>query len=45
MVEVSNVTKGFGAVSALASVDLAVEPGSIAALLGPNGAGKPVAEL
>jgi general nucleoside transport system ATP-binding protein len=34
------ITKRFGAVPALESVDLAVEPGEIHALLGENGAGK-----
>ncbi|QJR16383.1 ABC transporter ATP-binding protein [Usitatibacter palustris] len=39
-VEVRGVEKRFGAVRALAGIDLAVEPGEFFALLGPNGAGK-----
>ena len=38
-VETTGVTKRFGAVQALAGVDLALRPG-ITGLLGPNGAGK-----
>ena len=37
---VEGVTKSFGAVSAVADVDFAVEPGSLTCLIGPNGAGK-----
>src|SRR3972149_1970418 len=33
-------TKGFGGLTALAHVRVAIEPGAIAALIGPNGAGK-----
>lgn len=32
--------KTFGSIEALSGIDLAVEPGTVAALLGPNGAGK-----
>src|SRR5690242_18392065 len=32
--------KAFGAVQAVAGVDLVVRPGEVVALLGPNGAGK-----
>ena len=39
-VEVRGLCKRYGAVTALAGLDLAVEPGSIFGLLGPNGAGK-----
>jgi len=39
-VEVVNVTRRFGAVQALAGVDLTVETGEFFGLLGPNGAGK-----
>ena len=40
IIEVDNVTKAFGAVTALAGIDLAVDEGAVVALLGPNGAGK-----
>jgi ABC-2 type transport system ATP-binding protein len=39
-VEVSGLVKRYGAVTALAGVDLAIQGGEIFALLGPNGAGK-----
>ena len=39
-VEVSNVTRRFGNVQALAGVDLSVAEGEFFGLLGPNGAGK-----
>src|SRR5437667_5248260 len=35
-----NLTKHFGAIEALAGVDLAMEPGEIIGLMGDNGAGK-----
>src|SRR5512146_932771 len=40
VVEVRGLAKRYGAVTALAGVDLAIEPGEIFGLLGPNGAGK-----
>jgi ABC-2 type transport system ATP-binding protein len=40
IVDARGVTKRFGKVEALASLDLVIEPGQVVALLGPNGAGK-----
>ncbi len=37
---IRDVRKRYGAVEALAGVDLTVEPGEVVGLLGPNGAGK-----
>jgi ABC-2 type transport system ATP-binding protein len=39
-VQVRGLTKSYGAVPAVAGLDLRIEPGEIFALLGPNGAGK-----
>lgn len=39
-VEVSNLSKSFGALRAVADVSFSVAPGEIFGLLGPNGAGK-----
>ena len=40
VIEMSEITKKYGSVDALDSLDLTVERGGIVALLGPNGAGK-----
>ena len=40
LLEVKNVTKKFGGLTAVDSVDLKVEEGKIFGLIGPNGAGK-----
>lgn len=42
MLEVENVTKRFGGVTALDSVSLEIEEGTVSGLIGPNGAGKTV---
>ena len=41
--ELRNVTKRYGKVTALTDLNLAIQPGEIVALLGPNGAGKTTA--
>ena len=40
VVKVHGLTKQYGALNAVAGVDLIIEPGEIFSLLGPNGAGK-----
>jgi ABC-2 type transport system ATP-binding protein len=42
-IEFTNVSKSYGSVQAVRSLDLAVETGRTVALLGPNGAGKSTA--
>ena len=39
-IQARGLVKRYGAVTALAGVDLAVPPGTVLGLLGPNGAGK-----
>jgi ABC-type multidrug transport system ATPase subunit len=39
-VVLSQLSKSYGEVRAVASIDLAIAPGETVALLGPNGAGK-----
>src|SRR5262245_16854699 len=40
MIEVRNLTKNYGAVSAIRDVSFSVAPGQVVGFLGPNGAGK-----
>jgi branched-chain amino acid transport system ATP-binding protein len=40
LLEVSNLTKSFGGITAVREVSLGIEEGSISAIIGPNGAGK-----
>jgi branched-chain amino acid transport system ATP-binding protein len=40
ILETRRLAKTFGALRAIADVDLAVEPGELRAIIGPNGAGK-----
>jgi len=42
-IDIQNVTKRFGDVTALNQLDLGVRAGAITVLLGPNGAGKTTA--
>ena len=39
-IEIKQMHKRFGAVTALEGIDLEINPGEFFALLGPNGAGK-----
>jgi ABC-2 type transport system ATP-binding protein len=43
VIEMRAVRKRYGAVEALAHIDLQVDPGEVVAVLGPNGAGKTTA--
>ena len=40
ILKVNNVTKRFGQVTALAGINLEVNPGEVYGFIGPNGAGK-----
>ena len=40
ILEISNLTKHFGGVTAVSNIDISVQQGQIASLIGPNGAGK-----
>ena len=40
LLELSEVTAGYGAVTVLRNISLTVDPSSVVAILGPNGAGK-----
>ncbi len=40
LLELTNLTRRFGGLTAVSSVDLRVRPGAIQAVIGPNGAGK-----
>jgi len=40
MIELSQLTKTYGATIALDHVTLTIQPGEVVGLLGPNGAGK-----
>ncbi len=40
MIELRGIRKRYGAVTALAGVDVAVSPGEVVGIVGPNGAGK-----
>jgi Cu-processing system ATP-binding protein len=40
MIEITGLTKRFGALQVLRSINLTIRPGRVTALIGPNGAGK-----
>jgi branched-chain amino acid transport system ATP-binding protein len=43
ILQIANMTKQFGGLTAVSNVSFAIEPGQIFALIGPNGAGKTTA--
>ena len=43
ILDVENLKKSYGKVSALKGIDFSVSPGEVFALIGPNGAGKTTA--
>ena len=45
MIEVENLTKRYGHVTAVDDLSFAARPGRVTGFLGPNGAGKPVTRL
>ena len=40
LLDVKNLTKRFGGLTAVSSIDLAVKPGEVRGIIGPNGSGK-----
>ena len=40
MIKLTNLTKNYGALTAVDNIDLTIEPGEVFGFLGPNGAGK-----
>ena len=40
MLELTNVSRQFGGLQAIANVSMSIEPGKVTGLIGPNGAGK-----
>jgi ABC-2 type transport system ATP-binding protein len=45
MIEVDQLTKRFGPVTAVDGLSFTVRPGRVTGFLGPNGSGKPVTGL
>ena len=45
MIEIENLTKRFGPVTAVDDLSFAARDGHVTGFLGPNGAGKPVTGL